>query len=299
MHLLIGALVGAVVGVVGAIIIAKVTGKPVTWKTVVAGAVGGAVGGLITAATLGVGSAVAATAARTATSYVVGGAGGGGATRATDNLLDGRPVEEGVVQASAIGAASGLAFYGAGRVLAPVIQKVAGRLPFRSSASAEPPAPKVPEWETYPWTTPPPAKPGDVIRVKIADLRSRQATIEWQNGRYSETDLHNGERMIPEVSWVDWIPGQKPFWAVRDGNHRTFDAWANGQEEILARVVFQSQKVSEASIWGARDYAPFLKSGVWRWDEKYLGDAGAFFGLGRHTLPSASTSKGLVGALGN
>lgn len=322
MHLLVGALIGAALGVIGAIVIAKVTGKPITWKTVVAGAVGGAVGGLITAATLGAGGAIAATATRTATAYIVGGAGSGAAQRATENELDGKPVQEGVVTATALGAASGAVFYGAGRVFAPALERLAGKIPFEIPGVTPPrpklpEVPRVPEWESYPWKVQPPAKPGDVIRVKIADLRSRQATIDFGNGRYSETEFYDpatgkvstdptkGEPMIPEVSWVDWLPGEKPFWAVREGNHRTFDALVQGREDVLAKVTFLSQAKAEASLWGEREYAPFLKSGVWGFDETFMGRAEEFAGVGRGGTPknpapsSPAATKGLVGALGD
>jgi hypothetical protein len=125
MHILLGALIGAVLGAVGAVIVAKAMGRPVTWKAVAAGALGGAVGGAITAATLGVGGAAAATAAEEVAAYTVGGAAGGAATQATDNVLEGRPVGQGVAEATVLGAATGPLAYGVGRVVAPVAAKVA------------------------------------------------------------------------------------------------------------------------------------------------------------------------------
>jgi len=315
MHVLVGALIGAAVGVALAVIVAKIMRQPITWKTIAAGAVGGAVAGAITAATLGTGEAAAVTAFRAATAYVAGGAGGGGAGRATENVLDKKPIGQGVPEATAIGGASGLLFYGAGRALGPVLEKVAARIPFRLPGSAsEPEAPKAPEWETYPYRVKPPANPGETVRVKIADLRTRQATIDYGNGHYSETELYDpvkgvrttdpttGRPMIPDVSWVDWIDGEEPFWAVREGNHRTFDAMLQGREDVLANVVFFSRETAEnAALFGDREYVPFPRSGVWGMDDRYLGDAADFQGTGYANpfRPAVITkTQGVVGALG-
>jgi hypothetical protein len=320
MHILIGALVGAVLGAVGAVIMAKIMRQPVTWKTVAAGAIGGAVGGAVTAATLGAGGAAAATAARAATAYVAGGGTSGGTTRLAENLLDGKPAQNGVIESTAVGAGSGLAFYGLGRLVAPVVERFAPKLPFLGRAPpAEPEPPKAPPWENYPWRVKPPAEPGQTVRVKIADLRTRQVTIDHR-GYYSETELYDpsagqvtsdptkGVPMIPDVSWVDWIDGQEPFWALREGNHRTFDALLEGREDVLAKVVFMSRETAEASLWGERPYAPFLKSGVWDVNDNYMGTADQFKGIGRGNMSfmnnpltrqaAPSKTPGFVTALG-
>src|SRR5687767_11649866 len=103
MHILVGAIFGVLCGVIGTVVVSLALGRPLRWRTIAAGAVGGLVGGAITAATLGAGGFVAATAARAATAYVAGGAGGTGAARLYDNSLDGRPLLEGVPEAAGVG----------------------------------------------------------------------------------------------------------------------------------------------------------------------------------------------------
>jgi len=125
MHILLGALIGAVCGAVAAVAVAYVLRRPITTRMVLAGALGGMVGGAITAATLGAGGVAAATAARTATAYFAGGVGGGGASKAYENYLDEKPLEDGVLGSSAIGGVSGLASFGGATVAQPVLRRVA------------------------------------------------------------------------------------------------------------------------------------------------------------------------------
>ncbi len=126
LHILGGAIAGAIIGAAAAALVAAVTGRPVTWKGVLAGAVGGAVAGAVTTATLGVGGVAAASTARAASAFVLGGASGGALTQASDNVLHDRPVGDNVVTAGTVGGVLGGATFGAGKALAPVARRVLG-----------------------------------------------------------------------------------------------------------------------------------------------------------------------------
>jgi hypothetical protein len=294
-------------------------GKPVTLKGAV---VAGGVSAAITLATAGLGrafapaisrvvipavnkvvpEAVAAAvpqAVKTAAVDASGGAVVGAGVQVGANAVSGKPLTTNLGPAMASGALSGVLqdpatrvlgnpIYGAvtgGRGIAGALLGQAAGTPKDGFIAGEKP-PGEPDPETYPWRVKPPAKVGDVIRVKLADLRTRQGAVDFGNGRYSETDRYDpdtqrvttdgtGELMVPEVSWVDWLPDQEPFWAIREGNHRAYSAALQGKDDVLVRVMFLSQKTAEGSLWGDRDYQPFLNSQVWGHnaygEEKYMG----------------------------
>ena len=136
-----GALIGAVVGAAIEVIGQKMSGKPIDWGRVgqaalvgaVAGLVGGAVAGRLlqtganaasrtVAAARTTGQVVRPTVARRVVAYGAGGGAGGASARVTDNALEGRPLQDGVVEATALGV-------GLGVVAVPVeagLQRVAG-----------------------------------------------------------------------------------------------------------------------------------------------------------------------------
>jgi len=82
--------------------------------------------------------------------FAAGGAAGGAAQQATTNGLTGRPIGEHVVQATAIGAATGVVAYGAGRyVLKPIADKVLPKiLPPRFGGIPDPVEPPASAAET-------------------------------------------------------------------------------------------------------------------------------------------------------
>lgn len=115
MHILIGALVGAAFAVAVTVGMSLVTGRKPNWKHVALAALGGAVSGAIASATLGAGGLATATLGRQAVGFGVGGAVGGASERVAENALEGRHLEDGVVEATAIGGASGLVSLGVTR----------------------------------------------------------------------------------------------------------------------------------------------------------------------------------------
>ena len=91
----------------------------VNWKPVIAGAAGGAVAGL------GVGLLGGASITNPIASSAIGAA-SGAAYQATDNALNNRLIGQGVGTATAWGAATGLAFWGAGKILGSAGRAIAG-----------------------------------------------------------------------------------------------------------------------------------------------------------------------------
>ncbi len=128
LHILVGGVVGAIVGGVATVAVSAVTGRPITFNSIAAGVVGGAVGGAVTTATFGAGGVAAATTARAASAFVLGGSTGGATAQATENVLEGRPIAEGVPEATVIGGALGAGTFGAGKALGPVARRVIDRV---------------------------------------------------------------------------------------------------------------------------------------------------------------------------
>ncbi|MCA8924607.1 MAG: hypothetical protein KDD82_22535 [Planctomycetes bacterium] len=126
MHILIGALVGAAVAVGVTLLLHAITGRRLRLRDVLLSAAGGALGGAVITGTLGVGAAVGTT--RTLGAFGLGGAVASGSEQAGRNVLDERPVLEGVGRASAIGGATGVAFPVVAKGAGKVVQAVARRL---------------------------------------------------------------------------------------------------------------------------------------------------------------------------
>lgn len=127
-HVLIGAGIGAVLGAASVIILAKATGRPINWKSVVANALGGAAGGAITAATFGAGSIASVGIARTVGGYAAGGFAGGVVTRISDNGMEGRPLDDGVLEAAVDCTLTSVVAGGAGKALTPLARAGGARI---------------------------------------------------------------------------------------------------------------------------------------------------------------------------
>ncbi len=147
MHILLGALVGGTLSLMTVAVVALVTGSRPGWKAVALAVLGGAVAGAVTSATLGASSIVGVGTARQVVAFAAGGAAGGAAEQVTDNAIEGRPLQQGVVRATAAGAGTGLASLGAMRVtryalgrLSPIVSERAARLVsrFRGAPRSEP-----------------------------------------------------------------------------------------------------------------------------------------------------------------
>lgn len=80
--------------------------------------------GAITTATLGASSTVGIGLGRQAVSFAVGGAAGGAAERVADNALEDRDLDDGVLEATAVGGAVGLTSLGTSKVLRHVGTRV-------------------------------------------------------------------------------------------------------------------------------------------------------------------------------
>lgn len=119
MHILVGGVVGLVIGVGLAYVTALALKKPLTREALIGAAVGGLVTGAVSAATLGVGGAASAGLTKTVVSSTTAGAAGRGARRIVDNVQHQRPIQEGLLEDTAIGAAGGAVTAGAGAALEP------------------------------------------------------------------------------------------------------------------------------------------------------------------------------------
>lgn len=139
MHVLFGALIGAVMTVGATVVVAMATGKRPTAEQLVMAALGGAVAGGFAAATLGAGGGAAVGMGRQVVAYAGGGASGSVTEQAGNNLLDGRPVREGLDRAAAFGAVNGTIGLGVTRATVAVGRQVVSRarLP-RMAASITP-----------------------------------------------------------------------------------------------------------------------------------------------------------------
>ncbi|HBP22523.1 MAG TPA: hypothetical protein DEA08_32680 [Planctomycetes bacterium] len=124
MHILIGALAGGTFAALAVVAMAVVTRKPVKMEHVLLAALGGAVAGAVTTATLGASTVAGATLARQAGAFALGGAAGGGVEQAADNVMNERPLHEGVVTSTAVGAGVGLVSLGGGKAFESVGKRV-------------------------------------------------------------------------------------------------------------------------------------------------------------------------------
>lgn len=111
MHILIGALVGGALFTVSYIVAQKIAGKPLTWHAAVGAFAGGVVTGAMAATTLGASLVAEGGMTAVATIGVEGGA-GSATEQVVDNLLDKKPVMDGVVKQAVVGAATAPLFYG-------------------------------------------------------------------------------------------------------------------------------------------------------------------------------------------
>ena len=100
------------------------------------------------------------------------------------------------------------------------------------------------------------AKEGEVIKLKMTEIYTRQNEIDW-GAFHAPYDPATGS--IPEVYWVDWV-GDKPFWALGDGNHRTASQFLAGKQEIMVRVIFNPKEVATQALFSTQDYVPFRES---------------------------------------
>ncbi len=105
LHYLIAAGIGAAVSTAAYVGIQLWTGKPITWKGVAVSAVGGLVAGVLCATPGGV-AALQAGGARALTFVAADGAAAAGAEKVTENLLNKKPLGEGVPEAVAWGTAA-------------------------------------------------------------------------------------------------------------------------------------------------------------------------------------------------
>jgi hypothetical protein len=124
MHILFGALAGAAFAMVSVTAFVLIAGKTPTWKAVLLAGLGGAIAGAVTTATLGAGGVASASLGREAVSFALGGASGGGVERAVENVVEGRPIQKGVVKSVGFGAGVGMVSLGAGKALRHVTGKV-------------------------------------------------------------------------------------------------------------------------------------------------------------------------------
>jgi len=140
MPFVIAAVVGAAVGVGITVFVALATRRPVRVRDVLLAAGAGAVGGVVTLATLGGSSAAIATAGagRTIAASGAGGATAGASEQAGRNVLDDKPILEGVGTATAIGGVGGAVapplIKGGGKIVEAVVRRV--NPPSTVSASA-------------------------------------------------------------------------------------------------------------------------------------------------------------------
>lgn len=139
MHVLFGALIGAIMTVGATVVVAAATGKRPTAEQLIMAALGGAVAGGFAAATLGAGGAAAAGMGRQVVAFAGGGAAGATTEQAGRNVLDGRPIHEGLDRAAAFGAVNGTIALGVTRTTVAVGRQVVrrARLP-RMAASITP-----------------------------------------------------------------------------------------------------------------------------------------------------------------
>lgn len=124
MHILIGALVGAVFAVGMMVGMSLLTGRKPIWKHVALAALGGAVGGAVASATLGAGGFAGAALGRQVVGMGLGGATGGASERVAENLVDGRPVHEGLARSTAVGGVTGVVGLGVTRTNGAVLARL-------------------------------------------------------------------------------------------------------------------------------------------------------------------------------
>lgn len=127
-HILVGAGIGALVGLASYVVVGKLTHQRLSWHAAIAAVLAGAVGGGVTAATLGAGGVAAATFGRTLGAASLGGFAGGATNRTTDDVLTHRTPGKDVLQSAAVGAATGVAFGVAERIVGQFIEGAATTL---------------------------------------------------------------------------------------------------------------------------------------------------------------------------
>ncbi len=128
MHILIGAIVGAVFAVGTTVGMALIMGRKPVWKHVALAALGGAVGGAVASATLGAGGFAAASLGRQVVGMGMGGAMGGASERVAENIVEDRPLHEGVARSTIVGAGTGVVSLGMTRASGAAIARFAPRL---------------------------------------------------------------------------------------------------------------------------------------------------------------------------
>lgn len=127
MHILVGALVGAVFAIGMTVGMSLLTGKRPVWKHVALAALGGAIGGAVASATLGAGGFAAAGLGRQVVGMGLGGATGGASERVAENVVEDRPLHEGVARSTAVGAATGVVSLGMTRASGAAIARFVPR----------------------------------------------------------------------------------------------------------------------------------------------------------------------------
>jgi protein Mpv17 len=121
-HIAIGAIAGAAIGAAAAAVAQRARGKRISWKAIAAGAAGGLVAGTVTAATFGAAAAAAGGLAKAGSLALAGGS-GGFTEQVTDNVLHERTWHTDAAQTAALGAAAGVATYGAGKGLSALARR--------------------------------------------------------------------------------------------------------------------------------------------------------------------------------
>lgn len=127
MHVLLGALIGAVMSVGATAVVAVVAGKRPTAEQLILAALGGAVAGGFAAMTLGAGGAAAAGVGRQVVAFAGGGAAGGTTEQAGRNVLHGRPLQQDLDRAAALGAVNGTVAMGLTRSTVALGREVVAR----------------------------------------------------------------------------------------------------------------------------------------------------------------------------
>jgi hypothetical protein len=125
MHIVAGGLVVALLGVGTFLVYSRLTGKPVTAKALVAVAAAGFVAGVVSAATLGAGGAASAGLVKATAVSSLSGAAGRTTFQATTNLQEGQPLQDGLLEASAMGAAQGAVTGVVGATITPLAKSSA------------------------------------------------------------------------------------------------------------------------------------------------------------------------------
>jgi hypothetical protein len=127
MHILFGALAGAGFAVLAVAAIALISRRRPSLKSLLIAAAGGAVAGAVTTATLGASSAAGVTLGKEVVAFAAGGASGGATERAVNNVVEGRPLGEGVIKSTVLGAGAGVVSLAGGKALQSVLGRIFSR----------------------------------------------------------------------------------------------------------------------------------------------------------------------------